>query len=399
MYCVNCGAKIDDGSSFCSNCGQPVEGVPFIENATSEEICEGEEDTGKKETTEIPESPKDSDLHEESEIKTESRLDAGKIKETLSSGAGKAIGSTLGLTEQMSKKMEEKKKAYSDQIEEEARKKREEQKRKKEELIANSTKYMSSKELWSWLKESANRQIFFIGDAERVSSEEYIEKLEEKLTENDVPVTIEEREITWDDSNYKKKDYFIIPHTEVVNPLSYLLQFNHVGKFTFVEEKTFITPPDLPEKPDNPKPLDSQLARLVGTLMTYGVVSFIVGIVLMNIRPLAGVGVLLILAGIGMFGYAFLKNSDIKAIKEFNKKCAEQRRLYNLAWENWYQAVFLHNFQEGINGELSRIYDSANECIKQLNEALFPHITRTETESSSMNELEQLIERRKNEYR
>ena len=70
--------------------------------------------------------------------------------------------------------------------------------------------------------------------------------------------------------------------TDVVNPLSCLLQFNHVGKFVFVEEKTFITPPDLPYPPMKPKLIDEAKKKLAGMLMLYGLIAFFVGILLLG---------------------------------------------------------------------------------------------------------------------
>ena len=57
-------------------------------------------------------------------------------------------------------------------------------------------------------------------------------------------------------------------------------------------------------------------------------------------------------------------------------------------------------FQEEINGQVSRIYDSVFASIKQVSDELFNTDKKTEeTEVMKMNELEQMINRRKDEYK
>ena len=60
----------------------------------------------------------------------------------------------------------------------------------------------------------------------------------------------------------------------------------------------------------------------------------------------------------------------------------------------------IHSFQENVNGQISRIYDAVFECIKQLNGELFTQQeSAVDEESQTMNELEELINRRKATYR
>jgi hypothetical protein len=70
------------------------------------------------------------------------------------------------------------------------------------------------------------------------------------------------------------------------------------------------------------------------------------------------------------------------------------------AWRNWQDRIFIHSFQEDTNGQVSRIYDSVFECIKQVNDELFNAKEVVEvSENISINELESCIARRKDEYR
>ena len=302
MYCTNCGAEIDDDSVFCSNCGQPIENRQSTDNQHEEE----HEDTKDNRDNETANNGSFIDKIKNDDFLKQpgKKIDTETIKDTLSTGGAWAVEGALSLNKQLSQKMEDKKKIYSAQLDGEAQKQKEEQKRQKEKLIANSTKYMSATNLWSWLKESANRQVFYSQDEELISSEKYIEKLGKKLEENEVPVSIIEKQITWDESNYKKTDCFIVPHTEVINPLSFLFQFNHVGRFTFVEEKTFITPPDLPEKPNSPMVVDPKLEKTIRACAIYGLLLAVVGIILIGLDSFSSIYLLILAAGIGLLVFA-----------------------------------------------------------------------------------------------
>ena len=78
----------------------------------------------------------------------------------------------------------------------------------------------------------------------------------------------------------------------------------------------------------------------------------------------------------------------------------EQEEAWRKAGSDWQDSIFVHSFQEDVNGQLSRIFDAVFECIKQVNGEIFniKQIAEKEEESNA-NELEQLIERRKNDYK
>ena len=96
----------------------------------------------------------------------------------------------------------------------------------------------------------------------------------------------------------------------------------------------------------------------------------------------------------------FSQSNSLNKKIEHNKRCEEQRKKWDKAWEDWENSVFLHSFQEEINGQVSRIYDSVFASIKQVSDELFNTDKKTEeTEVMKMNELEQMINRRKDEYK
>ena len=109
---------------------------------------------------------------------------------------------------------------------------------------------------------------------------------------------------------------------------------------------------------------------------------------------------ILILVGGALIWYGYSAKQQLNALREHNKKCKQQEKAWTAAWDNWEDSIFLHSFQENINGQISRIYDAVFECIKQLNEEMFAQKASAEQqETRSMNEMEQQIARRKDDYR
>ena len=165
----------------------------------------------------------------------------------------------------------------------------------------------------------------------------------------------------------------------------------------FVEEKVFITPPNLPPYPDekikiNPNDKDGSGLFMIGILL------IVVGLALITVSPILTICLIMIAALLLFLGFS-QSNSLNKKI-EHNKRCEEQRKKWDKAWEDWENSVFLHSFQEEINGQVSRIYDSVFASIKQVSDELFNTDKKTEeTEVMKMNELEQMINRRKDEYK
>lgn len=409
-YCIYCGSEVTDDLKFCLNCGKPIKKAPTSSGSSKTVTVAAKRVAVKPAATATVEGAASDSGGD--------RVDLTAVKDSVSETANKAVEGAKNLGAQISKAVADNKVAIRSEIEEKAKENKEAQQRYREQKrvqMADGTRYMSSEELWSWLKQSSKRQIFYSEESADLTEDEYMQKVQEKLEERNVPAEMEARTIEWDRSNIKRRHYFIRPHTDISNPLSCLVQFEHVGKFTFIEEKTFITPPDLPEVPEKPMKYDVELtakmylwavgfiiAGLFAMISGHQVDSFSsqYGYASSNSGTGIGLGLILILLGIIAGIYLYQRREKNKVIEEHNQKCMQQELAWNNAWSNWKTSIFRYSFQEDINGQLSRIFDSVFETIKQVNKEVFANAPNViEEETNKMNELEELIARRQNEYR
>ena len=404
-YCENCGSALEEEALFCPNCGTKIAELPpqpkeEVESQYDPDLygdIQEEEYTG----------------HEEEPVRKGPDLDSvknsvmGAVGTAISSAktvTGQAISGAQNVAGQINKTIEEKKEANKVEEEPYTPKPRKQATKPRSSVPANNdnTKYMSSSELWSWLKQSSKRQQFYTEEESEITEEEFMGMIQDKIDENKVPAVIEHRQIEWDRSGVTDANYFVRPVTSAVNPISCLLQFRHIGKFSFVEEKTFITPPDLPEAPEKRKPVDNSRQAKSAQLTLYGVIAIAIGVILMFVlgRYSMTMPLIMIAVGVVILFVSYSTGAENRDAIEHNKKVAKQEKAWADSWQNWQDSIFLHSFQEDINGQLSRIFDAVFETIKQVNKETFQteHVVEQE-ESSKMNELEQLISRRKDEYR
>lgn len=359
--CKKCGKENPDSASFCEDCGAKLDSVS---------------------------------------------VDMSAMKDTVSDAAGKALNGAIDLVGQLnnavSTTLENQKEKSVEAAQQEIAMAQKSPSSKKQTLSASGTDFMSSTELWSWLQKDSKRQHFYTEQVNTTTQAEYMQKLDEKLQANSVPASVAVRDVQWDRSDARQRVCYVQPKSSAVNPLSCLIQFNHVGKFTFVDEKTYITPPDLPDVPMQKVKIDAGLVKRAAW-MFWGIIVVVIGCILFaKIGRYSShtVPILMILAG-GIFSwFGFSAKQKLDELKRHNERCEQQEKAWATAWDNWENSIFLHSFQENINGQISRIYDAVFECIKQLNEEMFAQKEPIEQqESQSMNELEQLIARRKDDYR
>ena len=359
--CSNCGHELKDDQKYCTNCG--------------EEYKEKKNDNNAKDKIKTEYSEKIKEKIEE--------IDYSSIKENVVDISKKTKDAAKDLT----KKLNEIKEA--------------ELKKKKDELKEFEGKVVEHPEgtieMWSWLKKTNKRQHFYNDEVLNLDEQLFMNAVQEKLNKNFVPAVIKHTDIWWDRLSVKKDCYFIEPQTNIVNPLTCLLSFNKVGKFTFVEEKTFITPPDLPKIPGKEVQIPNNNAS---TLFLIGGICSLLAIYLLTSSSSSPLGLLMLISGIICLVYGYLQFVLYNDAIKHNEKVKKEIVAWNKAWDKWNNEFFIYSFQEDTNGQLSRIFDSVYECVKQVSdEQIKGKVLLEDSDDSDLNELEQLISRRKEDYR
>lgn len=404
--CNHCGAQLPDDSLFCVNCGNRLEqptsdtDLDFMSDFMSESAHTPDRVATLQTDMEVSQSTPEPRLEPKKESSPASpqvgRIDMDVVKGTLSGVAEKTLQTAKVVAGQINDTVEKQKEKSNEEAQKQIDKAQAIQKRKVV-VPSDGRAYMSDHELWSWLKKDNKRQHFFTEEPNLMTSEEYINRLQQKIDENRVPAVLEYRDVQWDRMDVNRRYCTVTPQCEAINPLTCLVQFNHVGCFTFVEEKTFITPPDLPEVPMKPVKIPSDLNAKTGWKF-WGILLALIALFFFS-QGGSTFGLALLIIAAVLFWIGFSASQQLERLRQHNHKCAEQEEAWNTAWDNWQQNIFTHSFQEDINGEISRIFDSVFDCIQQLNNELFKGQASTQQDTQSMNELEQLISRRKDEYR
>ena len=346
MYCENCGALVPEQMTNCPNCGAQMRGGSQIEVPNIKEIQKQE--FGNK-----------------NDIVTQNNNTAG-IAERNVGFVNLSNISTMGSIDLSSQSIDFKN--------------------------GSSTE---TAELWTWLKRGSKRTQYYTEQISSINTSKFVELLNEKLTKNNVPAKVILKNVKWDLGKTSRNALFIEPNADAVNILTCILQYEKVGNFVYVEEKTFITPPDLPVMPGKYKEVSPSLKE---DKLMLGIVLGVVSLLCMAINSMIG------LAGLAFAGYflydAFKKRAELDSLESHNRNVELAELRWNNAWDEWQKSIFNYAYQEDVDGIVGRIYDSVATSVKQVCDENFKvKKVNEKEENSSMNELEQMILRRKEEYK
>lgn len=354
--CPNCGQELKDDQLFCTNCGEKFE---------------------EKQT--IASKAKVNSDYLKSKIDS---IDYSAAKESINELTSTAYEGAKDVANKVNKSLKEKQQ-------------KEKEKYKKydgENIEVND----GLTPLWTWLKKDSKKEHFYNETELTLEENQFISAVQEKLDENMVPVQIVKEDVVWDRMDEYQSRYVI--HSldkNVVNPYSCLLSFNKIGKFTFVEENIFITPPKLTKVPGTKVDLPPNNGL---SLILYGVAALIIGMVVG--AQIAGLLLVCIIVGICLIAYGIMLNSNRASAIEHNKQVDKDIKEWNRIWDEWERKSLMCSFQEDSNGQLSRIFDAVYDTVKQVSAELIKgKVVSSEVEKNDLNDLEQLVSRRRNEYR
>lgn len=354
--CPNCGQELKDDQLFCTNCGEK-----FEEKQTNASKVKVNSDYLKSKIDSI---------------------DYSAAKESINELTSTAYEGAKDVANKVNKSLKEKQ-----------QKEKEKYKKYDGENIEVS---LGLTPLWTWLKKDSKKEHFYNETELTLEENQFISAVQAKLDENMVPVQIAKEDVVWDRLDEYQSRYVI--HSldkNVVNPYSCLLSFNKIGKFTFVEENIFITPPKLTKVPGTKVDLPPNNGI---SLILYGVAALIIGMVVG--AEIAGLLLVCIIVGICLIGYGINLNMSRASAIEHNKQVDKDIKEWNRIWDEWERKSLMCSFQEDSNGQLSRIFDAVYDTVKQVSAELIKgKVVSSEVEKNDLNDLEQLVSRRRNEYR
>lgn len=354
--CPNCGQELKDDQSFCTNCGEKFE---------------------EKQT--IASKAKVNSDYLKSKIDS---IDYSAAKESINELTSTAYEGAKDVANKVNKGIKEKQQKEKDKY----------KKYDGENIEVND----GLTPLWTWLKKDSKKEHFYNETELTLEENQFISAVQAKLDENMVPVQIAKEDVVWDRLDEYQSRYVI--HSldkNVVNPYSCLLSFNKIGKFTFVEENIFITPPKLTKVPGTKVDLPPNNGI---SLILYGVAALIIGMVVG--AEIAGLLLVCIIVGICLIGYGINLNMSRASAIEHNKQVDKDIKEWNRIWDEWERKSLMCSFQEDSNGQLSRIFDAVYDTVKQVSAELIKgKVVSSEVEKNDLNDLEQLVSRRRNEYR
>lgn len=358
--CPNCGHELKDDQSFCTNCGEKFE----------------EKTTVKKD------SGVNSDY-------LKSRLDSydyTAAKESINGLANSALEGARGIANKVNQSIQD-------------NQAREREKLKQYEGIDIDIDYYLT-HLWTWLKKDSKKEHFFNETELLLNEKQFISAVQSKLDSNFVPAKIVKKNILWDNEdnrdNYQVRYCIESTESNVVNPYTCILSFNKVGKFTFVEENTFITPPKINKIPGKKLPVPD---GGINTLLI-GIVALIGGVALSGGDETGTIGAMVLIVGVMIFLYGLFKISERKSTIAHNEQVDKDVAEWNRIWKEWENESLLCSFQEDTNGQLSRVFDAVYDSVKQVSAELIKgKVINAEVEKNDLNDLEQLVARRRDEYR
>lgn len=260
--------------------------------------------------------------------------------------------------------------------------------------VATTETYVKSNggvELWTWIKGGKSNKSLYENDKAQaaITKEIFINRLEKKLEERNVPVDVDLVDVNWNRGKQFSKEYMVsLKDKGYNNPISMLIQFENVGSYTFVGENTFIRPPRLPKVPGEKEKVPEQ-----NGLMFFLIAAVVLVIAMMSAQnPYAEpsgmlLWIMLISGSIG--AYQLYKKSEATS---HNKMIDEERKAWNDAWVEWQEEQVEYTFQQRANGKLDCIFSAVVRAMREVCDEIFEkEPVMEEKEEVTQKELEEAI--------
>lgn len=262
---------------------------------------------------------------------------------------------------------------------------------KMKESLPTATK---PQKLWVDLANKITRVTYYSDDILDISEEQFGIALQHKLDANHVPSRVEKTQIKWDNSGVTQQRLIIHPTMLKDSPMCFSVGLNRIGNFTFIEERTYIKPPELPTTPGMTRsvPIVEVKSLLLGAaIFCCGFPLFPLSIVL---------GLIALVVGAILVANFFASRGEARDAKEYNKEVEKDTIAWEKAWDEWESKYFSVSYLANTDDVMGRLHQAFHDSIEQVSKELFVNQIGSESkETLSQGELRQVVEKRRASYK
>lgn len=351
-FCTNCGMQLEDDTLFCTNCGMKQEELRTDSKTKPE---------SKNVERKMPNSSAQANTQSDMTVKI--RKIRRDIMECTNSQELFIMMDKFPEINQY----QELSTTYTQKLNNLLDKEQESSKR-----IRRSNQ--GTVNLWTWIRAAGGKTIYENNENDNLTKESFMVSVADKLKENEIPAQIISKNIIWDGGKQTTAEYAVdIKDPTLENPYEMLLQFVRIGKFTFVGNNLFITPPHLPKFPREEVKVPSGgawIACLLGFLMTFFELDKIntdtTTYYGMSASSTSTGDLTILLAGIALLIIGGLFIFDRRQKIENNRLRKQEIAAWNLAWDEWEESHMEYVFQQVVNGRLECIREAIVKSVKQV---------------------------------
>lgn len=255
---------------------------------------------------------------------------------------------------------------------------------------------MSLKEvnMWSWLTKSEVKNEIYCPADLQVSMKEFAQELDIQAKADRLPAKIELCNVNWDDTN-TKQNRILVSHTgsgASTDVLQFLVGVDQVGNYTYVEEKIFLMPPQLPIYPRTKKIRQGNPTKAIFT----AIIGLLIGISGTLPQVFVTIG---LIAGI----FAFIRIKANSETDEWNNQADAEVKNWDETWENWRKATMEVAFLSNTDDIFGRFTRAASSTVKQVIKKLFENrqaeIRHCDEQRKTQKEIEEELQKRMKEFK
>ena len=234
---------------------------------------------------------------------------------------------------------------------------------------------MKQMTLWSWLTKHETKKEFLCPPELQVSNEDLAKALAQQIQMNRLPAKVDLSEVNWDDTNTKQLRVVVryMGNDTTTDIVRFLVGVDQMGNFSYVEEKIYLKPPDLPAVPRKKKENNWASSNDLGCLFI--LLIFVIPFILWAIEE--------------------------KKVRDWNKEAELEKAAWDAAWEKWQKETLTAAYLAKTDDVFGRFTQAMSSTVEQVLQVLFldkaAELRRQTATEQTQADIEKELERRKAE--